>query len=481
VLAFIGATGGLLLGVWGLNAIRKLLPEDLIPRANEISLDWRVLIFCLAATIITGTVFGLAPAWHMLRADLNSSLKEGANKTAAAGTSGRLRSCLVVAEIALALALTVGAGLLLRTFTNLRSIEPGFSTDHLLTFAISPQGKNYDKAEKINELYIRALERFQTLPGVESAALTSKLPLDSQFNLPFRLAGQTEFAGAVQYRLITPEYFRVMKMSVRQGREFTADDARNSEAIAIVNEAFVRRNFPNGSALDQQLCVGCDKFDPAMRRIVGIVNDTKQRGLDSPSPSAVYIPIAQTPEEAKGILRQASFALRTTAEPLAISNAVQNEVERLDPTLPLRNVRSMEQLANRSVASQRFNLSLLSLFAGIGLLLSVIGIYGVMAYNVSQRTHEIGLRMALGAQTRQVLSLVLKQGVLLAGVGILLGLVITFALTRVMKSLLFGISATDPLTLTVVALLLMVAAILACYLPARVATKVDPLIALRHE
>ena len=481
VLAFIGATGGLLLGVWGLNAIRKLLPEDLIPRANEISLDWRVLIFCLAATIITGTVFGLAPAWHMLRADLNSSLKEGANKTAAAGTSGRLRSCLVVAEIALALALTVGAGLLLRTFTNLRSIEPGFSTDHLLTFAISPQGKNYDKAEKINELYIRALERFQTLPGVESAALTSKLPLDSQFNLPFRLAGQTEFAGAVQYRLITPEYFRVMKMSVRQGREFTADDARNSEAIAIVNEAFVRRNFPNGSALDQQLCVGCDKFDPAMRRIVGIVNDTKQRGLDSPSPSAVYIPIAQTPEEAKGILRQASFALRTTAEPLAISNAVQNEVERLDPTLPLRNVRSMEQLANRSVASQRFNLSLLSLFAGIGLLLSVIGIYGVIAYNVSQRTHEIGLRMALGAQTRQVLSLVLKQGVLLAGVGILLGLVITFALTRVMKSLLFGISATDPLTLTVVALLLMVAAILACYLPARVATKVDPLIALRHE
>jgi putative ABC transport system permease protein len=481
VLAFIGGTGGLLLGVWGLNAIRQLLPEGLIPRADEISLDWRVLVFCLAATMVTGIVFGLAPAWHMLRVDLNSSLKEGANRMAVVGASGRLRNLLVVTEIALALALTVGAGLLLRTLINLRSIEPGFATDNLLTFTISPQGKNYDQVAKIGDLYVRTLERFRAVPGVEDAALTSKLPLDSQFNLPFRLAGQTEFAGAVQYRLITPDYFRVMKISVRQGRTFTGDDTRNSEAVAIVNEAFVRRNSANGAGLGQQLCVGCDKFDPAMRRIVGIVNDTKQRSLDNPSPSIVFIPMTQTPEEVKGILRQSSFVLRTTAKPLSLAGAIQSEINRIDPALPLRNVRSMEQMVSRSVASQRFNLSLLSLFSGIGLLLSAIGIYGVMAYNVSQRTHEIGLRIALGAQTRQVLKLMLKQGMLLAAVGILLGLVLAFMLTRVMKNLLFGVTATDPFTLTVVALLLMGTALVACYLPARIASKVDPLIALRHD
>ena len=481
VLSFIGGCAGLLLAIWGLNMTRKLLPDGLIPRANEIGLDWQVLIFCLLVTLLTGIVFGLAPAAYLLRSDLNSSLKEGLNKTLAIGASGRLRSALVVTEIALALALTVGAGLLFRTFANLRSVEPGFDADNLVSFKISPEGTNYDQSTKINELYLRAMNVFRHLPAVQEVAITSKLPLDSQFNLPYRLASQTEFAGAVQYRLISPEYFRVMKMALHQGREFTYDDSTNSEPIAIVNEAFVRRNFNGANALGQQLCVGCGKFDPAMRRIVGVVNDTKQRGLDSPAPSAVFIPIAQTPDQANQILRDSSFVFKTSGEPTSLAGSIQDEVRNLDPKLPLRNVRSMNELVNRSVAPQRFNMSLLSLFSAIGLLLSAIGIYGVMAYNVSQRTHEIGLRMALGAQTRQIMKLVLKQGMILALYGTALGLVLAFSLTRVMKKLLFGVSTTDPLTLTVVSLTLVSAALFACYLPARRATKVDPLVALRHE
>ena len=481
LLSVIGGCAGLLLAMWGIRATPKLLPEGLIPRAHEIGLDWRVLIFCLVATVITGVVFGLAPAIYLLRTDVNSSLKEGTNKTLTVSASGRLRNALVVAEIALALALTVGAGLLFRTFTNLRNIEPGFDPKNLLSFAISPEEQSYPKVAKITDLYDRAINSFRNLPGVDSVAVTSKLPLDSQFNLPYRLNSQKEFAGAVQYRLITPDYFRLMKISLRGGREFTDDDQSNSEAIAIVNEAFVRRNFNGGNALGHELCVGCGKFDPTMRVIVGVVNDTKQRGLDNPAPSTVFIPITQTPEEASRILRGASFVLRVSDDSAALSVPIQNELRQIDPRLPLRNLRSMQDLVNRSVAPQRFNLSLLSLFSAIGLLLSVIGIYGIMAYNVSQRTHEIGLRMALGAQSRQILRLVLKEGMRLAIYGILLGLGLAFSLTRVMKNLLFGVSPTDPLTLTIVSLVLVMAALVACYMPARKATKVDPLIALRYE
>jgi len=481
VLALIGGSGGLLLAIWGLNAMRQLLPDGLIPRVEEVSLDWRVLIFCLAASLLTGLVFSLAPAWHLLRVDLNGALKEGTNKTGAGVTRGRLRNVLVVVEVALALALTVSAGLMLRTFANLRGVEPGFATQNLLGFEISPRGKSYDTVTKINGLYLRGLERFRNLPGVEAVAITSKLPLDAQFNLPYRLRGQNQFAGAVQYRLITPDYFRVMKMAIRKGRQFDASDSRSSEAVAIVNEAFAKRSFAGGEALDQQLCIGCDKFDPAMRRIVGVVNDTKQQSLSDISPATVFVPLAQAADGMSGILRQASFVCRTTGDPLLLGTAIRSEVHALDPSLPVRNLHSMDQLVGRSIAPQRFNFSLLSLFSGLGLLLAAVGIYAVMAYNVSQRTHEIGLRMALGAQGHQVLGLVLKQGMRLGLTGVVLGLVTSYAATRLLKNLLFGVSATDPVTLAAVALLLIGATLLACYFPARRATRVDPLVALRHE
>jgi putative ABC transport system permease protein len=274
----------------------------------------------------------------------------------------------------------------------------------------------------------------------------------------------------------------VMKMAVHRGRQFDQNDTHRAEPVVIVNEAFALRNFASGEPLDQQLCIGCERFgDPAMRRVVGVVNDTKQRSLSDPSPTTVFIPLTQAPEETKGILRQSSFVLRTTGDPLLLSAVIRSEVRQLDPGLPVRNLCSMDQLVSRSTAPQRFNLSLLSLFSGLGLLLAAVGIYGVMAYNVSQRTHEIGLRMALGAQTHQVLKLVLKQGMRLALIGVALGLATSFALTRLMKNLLFGVSATDPATLAAVAVLLILATLLACYIPARRATKVDPLVALRYE
>lgn len=482
MLATLGGLGGVLLSIWGLDAMRKLVPQGMIPRADEISLDWRVLVFSLTVSFLTGIVFGLAPAWHMLRVDVNGALKEGASKIGSGIVRGRLRNALVVVEVALALALTVGAGLLLRTFANLRSIEPGFETQKLLSFDLSPRRANYDTAAKINDLYLRGLERFRGLPGVEAVALTNKLPLEAQFNLPYRLAGQSDFAGAVQYRLITPDYFNVMKMALRQGRQFNEKDTSGSEPVAIVNEAFARRNFAEVGPLGQQLCVGCERFgDPAMRRVVGVVNDTKQRSLGEASPATVFIPLTQTPEDVRDIARQSSFIVRTSGDPLALSRAIRNEMRQLDPGLPVRNLRTMDELVNRSIAPQRFNLSLLSLFSGLGLLLAAVGIYGVMAYSVSQRTHEIGLRMALGAQTRDVLKLVVKQGLVLSLIGVAIGLIASVALTRLMKNLLFGVSATDPLTLISVAVLLTGVALLACYMPARRATKVDPLVALRYE
>jgi predicted permease len=478
LLALVGGAGGLLFAVVALNSMRTLLPQDLLPRADEISLDWRVLGFCLGVSLLTGIIFGLAPAWRILRVDVNAALKEGMSKLSGGTTRAGLRNTLVVIEVALALALTVGAGLLLRTFSNLRNVERGFEAQNVLTFQISPQGKNYDTVAKINDLYSRALEKVHGLPGVEAAAITNKLPLDRWLNMPYKFPGQSDWTGSTEYRLITPEYFSVMKMAMRGGRQFNQNDVSGAEPVVIVNEAFARRNFATGTPLNQQLYVG---FDPALRRVVGVVNETKQRNLGDASPATVFVPMAQAADGVSNTLKQSSFVVRTTGDPLLLSAAIRNEMTQVDPSLPVRNLRSMEQLVNRSIAPQRFNLSLLSLFSAIGLLLAAIGVYGVIAYGVSQRTHEIGLRMALGAQATDVFRLVVKKGMALVVIGVAIGLVASLALTRLMKNLLFGVSATDPITLAVVALLLICVAFLACYIPARRATKVDPLVALRYE
>lgn len=480
VLALLGGGVGLLLALWGVQAMLALLPEGMLPRIGEVHLDGRVLAFAVGASLLTGIAFSLAPAWQTRRVDVNRALKEGGGKTGAGAARGRLRGVLVV--VALALTLTVGAGLLLRTFANLRGVEPGFAARNVLTYEMAPRGKNYDTVAKLIDFSRRVLERVRRLPGVETAALTNKLPLDGWFNLPYRLAGKSDWSGSTEYRLISPEYFQVMKMSVRRGRPFNDSDAFGTEPVVIVNEAFARRNYASASPLGQQLCIGCEAFgDPALRRVVGVVNDTKQRSLSGDAPATVFIPLPQAPEGVRERVRGASFVLRTAGDPLRLSAAIENEMRQLEPAAPIRNLRSLEQLIGSSIAPQRFNLSLLSLFAGLGLLLAAVGIYGVMAYSVAQRTHEIGIRLALGARVSDVLKLILRQGMTLVMAGVALGLIGAAALTRLLKSLLFGVTATDPLTFSLIAVLLLFVALLACWVPARRAARVDPMVALRYE
>ena len=480
-LAMLGGVLGLLVAIWAMNTMLSLIPPEMLPRAHEVSLDARVLCFALGTSLLTGIVFSLAPALQTRRLDLNRTLREGGGKSGAGAARGRLRSGLVIVEVALALTLTVGAGLLLRTFANLRGIDPGFDAHNVLTFEMAPRSNSYNTVAQLNELSGRALERLRSLPGVEAAAVTNRLPLAGWFNLPYKLGDQKDWSGSTEYRLITPDYFQVMKMTMRQGREFNERDTAGSEPVIIVNEAFARRNYQSDSPIGKQLCVGCEYGDPAMRSLVGIVNDTKQRNLSVSAPPTIFIPIAQAAEGVKQIVRQPTFAMRVAGDPVMLTASVQHEMRALEPAAPLRNLRTLEDLVGASIAPQRFNLSLLGIFAGLGLLLAAIGIYGVMSYGVTQRTHEIGIRMALGAQSNDVMGLVVRKGMLLAGAGVALGLLASFGLTRLLKSLLFGVSPTDPATFAAIAILLGFVALLACYLPARKAMKVDPMLALRHE
>jgi predicted permease len=321
------------------------------------------------------------------------------------------------------------------------------------------------------------------LPGVETAGVINKLPLDWQFNLPIVFPDNPDQVQSVQFRMITPDYFRVMKIGLREGRTFSEDDKAGTFAVAIVNESFARRFFDGKDALAQQLSVGRNKID-AMRQVVGVVSDTKQYGLDRPALPTLFVPISQLSDTVMKIVRgftAANFTVRTSVPPLGLVAAIKREISGLDPTLPISEIRSMDELTARSVANQRFNMLLLGLFAGLGLLLAAVGIYGVVAYVVELRTSEIGLRIALGAQGNDVLRLILKHGFVLAAIGVGVGLLASVALTRLMSSFLFGVSATDPLTFVVVSLALIGVALGACFVPARRATKVDPMVALRYE
>ena len=481
LLALVGGSAGLLLAVWSAELLKALMPEGLLPTVAEISVDWRVLAFAFTAAIATGLLFGLAPAWQARKVDVNTSLKENPGK---GGTGrGRLRGALVVAEVALSLVLLVGAGLLIRTFSNLLSVAPGFDPHNVLTCQLALSGERYDTTEEAAAFYRDALERISALPGVEAAAITNKLPLDWQFNMPVVFPNTPDKMEIVQFRMISPNYFRVMKIAVQRGRAFIETDNASAPPVAIVNEAFAQRFFDGENPMTQQLSVGPGANDP-IRQVVGVVGDIKQSGLDRPAPPMVFVPIRQMPDKLMAIVRSftsASFTVRTTVPPLSLSEAIKREIAALDPTLALSGVSSMEEISARSVAPQRFNMVLVGLFAGLGLALAAIGIYGVISYTVAQGTNEIGLRIALGAQTRDIMRLVLGQGLTLVVLGAVLGLAGAYGLTRLMKSLLFGVSATDPLTYAGVALLLALVALAACYVPARRATKVDPMVALRYE
>jgi putative ABC transport system permease protein len=483
MLAAIGGAVGLLLAFWGVDLFRTLGPADL-PRLQEVNLDGRVLGFTMLAALLSGLVFGLAPALQSSRPDLNESLKEGGRSGTESHGRRRLRGLLVVAEVALTLVLLVGAGLLLRSFLRLQEVNPGFRPDNLLTAQISLPSARYAEDQKIIAFYQELMNRTKSLPDVQAVGISMSLPPNLlQISNPFGIEGHPlPPDGArplAEEMTISPDYFTALGVPLLRGRFFTDADRAGAPQVMIINEAMARRFFPGEDPVGKRLQTGDPNPNSPWETIVGVVGNVKYTGLEAEETPTMYVPYT-TPGWVSWS-RSMYLVVRSAGEPFALASALRQQVNALDQDLPVANLKTMEQLLHESVTEPRFRTSLLGLFAAVALLLAGIGIYGVISYAVTERTHEIGIRMALGAQTHDVLRLVVKQGMMPVLAGIAIGLAASLALTRLMKTLLFDVSATDPLTFTMIALLLTLVALLACWIPARRATKVDPMVALRCE
>jgi putative ABC transport system permease protein len=475
-----GALLGLLLARWGMEALLRIVPEDL-PRLSEIALDRRALGFTFTVSLLTGLVFGVAPALQASKVDLIEAMKDGARGTSSHG-GARLRSALIVAEMAVALMLLVGAGLLAQTFVRLQRVDLGFDAHNVLTATVELPEAQYARPEQKVIFYQRLQERVRALPGVTQASAILPLPVSgNDMFFDFQIEGRPAPAGEKPYadaRLVNLDYFSTMRIPLLAGRDFTAQDGLNSPPVAVINQSLAKTYFPNEGPIGKRLELALGDGKEATKfQIVGIVRNVKHHTElgDEFSPE-LYMPYAQAP-----FLGRMSLVARTQVEPRSLAKAIQNEVAALDREIALGDVKMMDQYLGAAVAQPRFSALLFGLFALLALSLAAVGLYGVMAYTVSQRTREVGVRMALGAQTADVLRLMIAQGMKLTLLGVGVGLAGAFALTRLMKTLLFGVSATDPLTFAVVALSLSLVALAACYLPARRAAKVDPLLALRHE
>src|ERR1041384_7189868 len=482
LLAIIAGGIGVLLATWGTAALVALTP-DTLPRAREIGFDWRVLAFTSGVALTTGIVFGLMPAIWGPRVDLTDALKEGSRGSTAGG--GSLRKSLVVAEVALSVMLLVGAGLMLRSFSQLRSVNPGFQTDHALTLRVSlpvPEGRITPADEaRFMSFYDRTLARLSELPGVTAAGATNMIPLDGNgtdrlIEVEGYVPRDTSDMPDAQNRQATPGWFAAMGIPLMRGRLIERSDDEKAARVVVVNEAFAKRFYANGDAIGKRIRLGKLTSDFPWATIVGVVGDVRGFALEEPPLPTMYWPVAQ-------IRAPPSLAIvvRTESDPAALAPAVRDAIAEIDKTQPIYDMQPLDQLVAKSLGQRRFTLTLMVLFGVIALVLSAIGIYGVMAFAVTQRTQEIGIRMALGARAIDVLKMVVGSGMFLALIGVAVGLIGAFALTRLMASLLFGVSPTDLVTFGLVTTGLLMVALLACYLPARRATKVDPLVALRYE
>jgi predicted permease len=485
VLAVLGGALGIGLGAAIIRIMMAKMPPFTLPSEADVTLNIPVLLFTLLATTIAGILFGCAPAWAASRIDPNETLKEGGRSGTGAGRH-RLRRALVVAEFALALTLLAGAGLAIHSFWNLARVDPGFRTDHILTFSLPVPEKRLTQPEQMVAYYKLLVEKIESLPGLIRAEAATGMPLQGTgFGMPFTIAGKpfanpSDRPGA-GFQMVTPGFFETFAIQMAKGRAFTDQDTASSVRVAIVNQTFVDRYLKGVDPLTQRILVeqlipGVTKLGPPIEwQIVGVFRNIHNGGIRSDGFPEIDVPFAQSPWP------QASMAVRTISDPAQMTRSIAAAVHTVDPDLALADVKTMDQIVSQSLVGDRFTTALYVSFASVALLLAAIGIYGVMAFAVSQRTHEIGLRMALGASQDHVLALILKEGVILATIGLGVGLVGACFVGRAMRGLLYGVGTIDIAAFSAVAATLFAAALLACYLPANKASKVDPMVALRYE
>ncbi|MFP5264398.1 MAG: ABC transporter permease [Blastocatellia bacterium] len=476
LLALVGGAVGLLLALWGVDLLTALAPESL-RSVKGVGMDGRVLGFTFVVSLLTGIMFGLAPALQASKPDLNESLKEG-GRSSSDSRRNRFRTALVVSEVALSLVLLIGAGLMVMSFSRLLQVNPGFNADNVLTAGLSLPDTKYKEPAQWAAFYSQVLEKVNVLPGVQSAGVITNLPFgDGNMSLTFRRTDGPPLLPSEQPATIfhanSPGYFQTMGIPLLKGRDFTEQDVEKAPPVLIINETMARQHFADQDPIGKTMIVGYG--EPVPREIVGVVGDVKHVGLAKDLRVETYSPHAQTP------LPFATLVVRSTADTASLLAAIRRAVQEVDKDQPVANVRTMRERISNSIAQPRFYTLLLSTFAVVALVLAAVGIYGVLSYSVTQRTREIGIRMALGADRRDIVKLVVGQGMAPAVVGVGIGLAAAFALTRFMASLLFAVDATDPLAFAAISLLLTAVALVACYIPARRATKVDPTVALRYE
>ncbi len=480
LLALLGGGFGLLLALAGIRVLKTFIPAT-ISQTQTINIDAKVVVFTALIALLTGIVFGLAPAMHALHSNLNDSLKEGGRDSAATSKGNRLRNLLVIGEVAVSFILLIGAGLLINSFLHLRNLDPGFRADHLLTMRVDLSVLKYPDGERRSAFFDEVLRRVRALPGVQSAAAAGNLPLTyNGDSMSIAVEGIPDPPPAqwpdVIYRVIGPGYFTTMGIPMVRGRDFTDQDRTDSKKVVVISEKTAHHYWPGQDPIGKRLKPGATTSDAPWREVIGVVKDVRQNDFIAEPKMQMYFVHRQLKELAAN-----SIVVRTSVEPMSLATSVRNAIWAVDKDQPVANIDTMDHIVSEAIARQRFSMLLLGSFAGLALVLAAVGIYGVMSYSVAQRRHEIGIRIALGAQRADVLRMTMKQGLKLVGLGLLIGLASAFVLTRVMASLLFGISATDPATFASICVVMVGVAALANYIPALRATKVDPIVALQAQ